>query len=165
MDEIFKNIKELISFIWKPAKTQEEKVIKRYDILIALCILFMVGYVCIFVLKLESHIESNTSNISLINNADNGSGNPAIYVAPDTEIHPQYTNQALTDKEYFIGEIVGIKYFGVFGLVTEKTLGARGYAYTVRWETSDHSLPTDNFFAWELYRPLPGSVPVSVLRP
>lgn len=157
------NIKELFSWIWRPAKTPEEKVIKRYDTLIALCVVFMVGYSGIFILNLDHKINSNTTNISNISNPD-PNYNPSFYSSPDSSLTPFYTTNALTDKEFYVGEIVGVKYFGVFGLVREKTLGTRGYTYTIRYENMEHDLMSEDCYAWELYRPAPNTVPISVLR-
>lgn len=161
--EILSNIKELFSWIWKPARTQEERVIKRYDTLIALCVVFMIVYSSLYVLNLNFKVDSNTTNITSINQID-PNYNPAIYNSPDTSLNPFYTTNALTDKEFYVGEIVGIKYFGIFGLVREKTISTRGYTYTIRYEDMSHDLMNEECYAWELYRPAPGTVPISVLR-
>ena len=70
MGEILSNIKEIFSWMWKPAKTPEEKVIKRYDTLIGLCVIFMVIYAGLYVFNLETKINNNTTNISSINSVD-----------------------------------------------------------------------------------------------
>jgi len=163
MGEILSNIKELFSWIWKPATTPEEKVIKRYDTLIALCVVFMVIYAGLYLFNLETKIDSNTTNITSINQTD-PNYNPAFYKSPDAVLNPFYTTNSLTDKEFYVGEIVGVKYFGVFGLIREKTLGTRGFTYTIRYENMEHDLMSEDCYAWELYRPNPGSVPISVLR-
>ena len=161
--EILSNLKEIFSWVWKPAKTQEEKVIKRYDALISLCVIFMVGYSCLYALKLETKINTNTTDISNFNEVD-PNYHPSLFASPDTTLSPFYTTNALTDKEFYVGEIVGVKYFGIFGLVREKTLGTHGYTYTIRYENTEHDLMNEECFAWELYRPAPNSVPISALR-
>jgi len=162
--DIIDNIKELFSWVWNTAKTPEEKSIKKYDILIALCVVFMLGYGGIFMLNLNHKVEINTTNISNIESAD-PNYNPAIYSPPDSiTTHPFYTTNALTDKEFYVGEIVGVKYFGVFGMVREKTLGTSGYVYSIRYEDASHDLMREDCSAWELYRPAPGSIPISILR-
>ena len=163
MGEILSNIKEIFSWMWKPVKTPEEKVIKRYDTMIGLCVIFMVIYAGLYVFNLETKIDNNTTNISSINSID-PNYNPAFYNSPDSSLTPFYTTNSLTDKEFYVGEIVGVKYFGVFGLIREKTLGTRGYTYTIRYENMEHDLMSEDCYAWELYRPSPGSVPISVLR-
>jgi hypothetical protein len=160
MEDILKNIKELFSWIWTPAKTPEEKIIKRYDILIALCVVFMIGYFGLFILNLDYKINFSSTNISSINRIDQNF-NPAFYNSPDASF---YTTNALTDKEFYVGEIVGVKYFSVFGLVIEKTLGTWGFTYTIRYENTEHDLMNEDCYSWELYRPPPGTVSISVLR-
>lgn len=163
-NDIFKNLKSLFSWIWKPAETHEEKVIKKYDILISLCVIFMIGYMGVSVFNYDRKATTNVSDIPAFVNQD-PNYNVAIYNAPDEKLTPFYTTNSLTDKEFYIGEIVGVKYFGIFGLVREKTLGTAGYTYSVRYENIERDLMDNNFHYWELYRPLPGSVPISVLRP
>jgi hypothetical protein len=167
MEDILKNLKSLFSWVWKPAKTPEEKAIKRYDALIALCVMFMIGYVCLFFFNLDRKTSANNTVVDSPNNivATNPNYNISIYNAPDTQLRPFYTTNALTDGEFYVGEIVGVKYFGVFGLVREKVLGTRGYSYVIRYENTEHDLMNESCFAWELYRPPAGSVPLTVLRP
>jgi len=162
-NDILKNLKSLFSWIWRPAKTQEEKVIKRYDTIIALCVIFMIGYLGFSVFSFDRKESVNITNITSAASED-PNYNVAIYNGPDTKLTPFYTTNSLTDKEYYIGEIVGVRYFGIFGLVRQKTLGTHGYTYTVRYENTEHDLMNDEFEAWELYRPQAGSVPISVLR-
>ena len=131
--------------------------------MIGLCVIFMVIYAGLYVFNLDTKINNNTTNISNMGNTD-PNYNPAFYSSPDSSLTPFYTTNALTDKEFYVGEIVGIKYFGIFGLVREKTLGTKGYTYTIRYEDSGHDLMTEDCYAWELYRPAPGTVPISVLR-
>ncbi len=162
MVDILSNIKELFSLLWTPAKTPEEQAIKRYDILIALCVVFMVIYAGLYLFNLEAKIDNGgtTTNIS----QSDPNYNPAFYNSPDATLTPFYTTDSLTDKEFYVGEIVGVKYFGIFGLVREKTLGTRGYVYTIRYENIEHDLMLEECYAWELYRPAPGTIPISVLR-
>jgi len=161
MDETIKYIKDLFSFLWKPAKTPEEKAIKRYDTMIAVCVIFMIGYSCVFLYNLEakinSHVDSNTSDVS-------SDYDQSIYTSPDSTLSPKYPPTTITNNEFYVGELVGIKYFGVFGLIVEKTIGVEGYKYTVRWRTTTRDLPTSDFYAYDLYRPAPHSIPISVLQ-
>ena len=158
--ETLKLLKESVSFLWSKPQTKEDKVIKRYDIIIFICIVSMILYGLYFVANLETKINTNTENISNLNPNDS----PIIYNAPDTTLYPFYPTNSIPSNEFFVGEIVGVKYFGVFGLVREKVLGSRGYTYIVRIENNEHDLPTEEFYNWELYRPSPNSIPISVLR-
>lgn len=75
-----------------------------------------------------------------------------------------YTNGILPSDEFFVGEVVGIKYFGIYGIVEEKIVGVSGYTYQVRWRDSSRELPKDIFHNWELFRPSPNSIPLSALQ-
>ncbi len=103
-------------------------------------------------------------------------GLPANNVIPDYNIAINNTsnmtvpiiippiNIKLKPNEFYIGEIVGIKYFGLFGLVREKIIGTSGYTYEVEWKDNSHGLPRQVFQPWELYRPERGTVPISALQ-
>ena len=67
-------------------------------------------------------------------------------------------------KEFNEGDIVGIKYFGIYGIVIEKTLCSDGIKYTVRWRNNERDLPKDSFYQWELYRPDLNSLPSVILK-
>lgn len=165
MEELLKSIKESLAFLWKHAKTPEEKVIKKYDIWILVCIVFMVIYSTVFILSLQKKDAEPTGVFSVNDDPDYSiklflSTNLVI---PGPSNHSVYKKE-LPKDEYFVGEIVGIKYFNIYGVIIEKTLGTEGYKYTVRWKNTEKDLPTGEFHRWEIYRVQADTIPISALQ-
>jgi hypothetical protein len=165
LKNIFHSIKEnFLSFIWIKAITKEDKQIKRCEWIIAICVVFMVIYMGIYYNNLKNKFESSKDH-SIITPQIISTNNPNYNVAINlsTNSLPPITATNLPPGEFFIGEIVGIKYFGIYGLVINKTTDLNGYKYTVQWENQERDLPTDDFYNWQLFRPKDGTVPVSEL--
>lgn len=165
-----KEVVQYLKNLFRKSKTVDDKIIQRYDLILFICIVFLIVYAGYFFLNVQqTAIDEKPAIISiglsenelhpLLNNTPRNTPNMgyAIAVTPDTLV--------LKTNEFYIGEIVGVKYFGIFGIVTEKILGTGGYSYEVRWRDTSHGLPKDIFHPWELYRPDRGSVPTSVLIP
>jgi hypothetical protein len=169
MNDILKYFKDLWSFFWTPAKTQEDRLLKRYDMLIALGVVFMIVYSTHFLLNFQNSdvmIKPSIVNIGTTNIQYNPAAyNRTIYRTTNM-ISPTIiaTNMVLRPDEFYVGEIIGVKYFGIFGVVVEKIISPTGYTYEVRWKDNSHDLPKEIFYPWELYRPEAGTVPISALQ-
>ena len=165
MEGIFKNLKDLFSFLWVKPKTPEEKVIKRYDIVIAICVLFMAVYIAVFLYNLK---RTATDNKTFINSVDVAivKTHPEYntLIKHTTNVVPSVVPTNTSHIEFVEGEIVGIKYFGIFGLVTSKIFGTDGYRYNVMWKDNNHGLCEHEFYTWQLYRPEDNTVPLSALQ-
>ena len=164
MNDVLKYFKDAWSFFWEPSKTKEDKLLKRYDILIAIGVIFMVMYSTHFFMNFKnSNVMLSPSIVTI--SATNIPTPAAIYRTTNMAT-PKIisTNLVLKPDEFYIGEVVGVKYFGIFGVVVEKIISPTGYAYEVRWKDNSHDLPKDTFYSWELYRPENGTVPISALQ-
>lgn len=161
MKEFFSYIIESVSFLWTKAETNDDKVIKRYNIVILVCVIFMLAYAGSFIKGLENRHESDAPQIvQTTPNQFDPNYNYYLTISSNT-IPPTIVAQQGKDlpaDEFYVGEVVGIKYFGIYGLVEEKTLGVNGYIYDVRWKNAERDLPKDTFYGWELFRPPPQSV-------
>jgi hypothetical protein len=155
MSDMLKSIKELLSFYWTPSKTPEDKVIKRYDLLILLCAIFIAIYV--------GHLFFSSQNTNVITK-------PVVVSVGKSTNHYNYnynvtknrvTTVNNTPDEFYIGETVCVKDFGVCGKVVQKILGTTGYTYEVRWKDYTHDLPKDIFYPWELEK---STLPISALQ-
>lgn len=157
MNDVFKSLKELLSFYWTPSKTPQDKIIKRYDFLISLCVTFIIIYV--------SHLLFTYQNVDVIPKPSPvNSGIPSITFHSNVvknRVSTITTNISVKSDEFYIGEIVTIKDFGVYGKVVQKILGTTGYTYKVRWKNNERDLPSDVFYPWELEKT---ELPISVLQ-
>ena len=155
MSDMLKSIKELLSFYWTASKTPEDKAIKRYDLLILLCAIFIAIYV--------GHLFFSSQNADVITKpvAVNvgKSTNPYNYNVVKNRVIT--ANASLKPDEFYIGETVCIKDFGVYGKVVQKILGTTGYTYEVRWKNYTRDLPKDTFYPWELEK---SNLPISALQ-
>ena len=156
MNDMLKSIKELLSFYWTPAKTPEDKVIKRYDFLIFLGVIFITIYI--------GHLFFTAQNTDTILTK------PSVVNVgkPNTPVNYNILKNRVMSvtvpsksDEFYIGEVVGIKDFGIYGKVVQKILGTTGYTYAVRWKDSARGLPKDIFYPWELEK---NTLPISVLQ-
>jgi hypothetical protein len=155
MSDILKSLKELLSFYWTPSKTPQDRIIKRYDLLIFVGVIFITIYIghlffsaqnADVILK-PSVVTVNTSNIPLNSNISKN--------------RVANTNISFKLDEFYIGEIVNVRDFGVYGKVIQKIFGTTGYTYEVRWKDNERGLPKDVFYPWELEK---STVPISVLQ-
>jgi len=166
MKDAIQYLKNLFSFVLREPKTTEDKVIKRYNLLLFICITFLIIYAAYFFLNLQQSSINSSPSIVTVGITENEL-HPLLQSGPNMgyAVATTPTTIILRTNEFYTGEIVGVKYFGIFGIVTEKILGTGGYTYEVRWRDTSHGLPKDIFHSWELYRPDRGSVPTSVLVP
>lgn len=162
-----KSLIQYIKNLRNTPTTPDDKVIKRYDLLLFICSAFMIVYVGFFFLNLQQSEYASHPNVVEIGMTDGNELHPLLTASPNMGYAVATTPATLMLKtnEFYVGEIVGVKYFGIYGIVREKILGTGGYTYEVRWRDTGHGLPKDIFYSWELYRPDRGSVPTSVLLP
>lgn len=166
MKDFIETIKNYLAFLFRKPKTNDDRLVKRYDLLLFIGATFLIIYTSFFFLNVQHSVyESSASVVDIGMNANEQ--HPLITPSPTVGYAIATTPDTLVLKtnQFYVGEVVGIRYFGIFGIVREKILGTGGYKYQVRWRDTSHGLPTDEFFSWELYRPERGSVPASVLLP
>lgn len=166
MKDVIQYIKNLFSFLSRKPKTEDDKVLKRYDLLLFICAAFLIIYAGYFFLNVQQTAIDSKPNVVTIGLTENEL-HPLLTSGPNMGYGVATTPMTIVLKtnEFYVGEIVGVKYFGIYGIVREKILGIGGYTYEVRWRDSGHGLPKDIFHSWELYRPERGSVPTSILVP
>ena len=150
---MLKSIKELLSFYWTPSKTPQDKVIKRYDLLIFIGVIFIAIYV--------GHLFYSYQNTNVITKPCVTTPVVSTILSYSNTVKNKVVNVSTKPNEFSIGELVGIKDFGIYGKVTQKILGTTGYTYEVRWRDNEHGLPKDVFYPWELEKT---TIPISVLR-
>ncbi len=171
--EIFSYLADAVSFIWKKAQTDDERQIKMLNWVILLLVTFTItwsGYILIkkqqviFATKPEiveiSYVPSKTSPTNLF--AGHFSSN-VLRSLDSNDTIPLIISPKASTNQFYYGETVVIKSFGVYGIVHEKTLSAYGYIYTVRYKDNSHTLRDVDCYTDEIFRPTPGSVPPSAL--
>jgi len=152
MKNIINYIKNVTSFFWKKPMDGNDTKLRLYEFLFFICIVFMVIYSMFFLINFKNSPTKFTHNYSS-NNVTN----------IQSSINVSINDTNLPKDEFFIGEIVEIKDFGILGVVIQKTLYVDGYMYDVRWKNIERDLPKDSFYSWELRRPEKYYVPVSDL--
>jgi hypothetical protein len=172
LKKLFQKIKtafcSIVGFRDAP-KTPEDRQIRRYEIIVSICVIFMVAYMCLFFYNLRGTIKTEMAEQPVVQSivvppAFDPNYNISIYQDTNTTAPTSISKNKLSEQEFYVGEVVGIKYFGMYGIVRRKIWEIGGYMYEVRWKNEEHDLPTDQFYAWELYRPQPGTVPLSALQ-
>lgn len=123
----------------------------------------MVGYMACYVCNLKHSIKFSDQSpiVQTVLSTNDPNYNVAFDRTTNTVAPTIISTNQLPQQEFFQGEIVGIKYFGLYGVVVKRTLGLNGYVYTIRWENSERDLDEQDFFSWELFRPSPGTVSAS----
>ena len=162
-----KEITQYIKNLFKSPTTADDKVLKRYDLLLFVCAAFLIIYAAFFFLNIQNPEVASTANVVEIGMKEGNELHPLLTATPNMGYAVATTpaTMILKTNEFYVGEIVGVRYFGIYGIVREKILGTGGYTYEVRWRDSGHGLPKDIFYSWELYRPDRGSIPTSILLP
>jgi hypothetical protein len=122
LKELWKYLKGKWQLLLEKPKTPEEKTLHRMNVFIFLCAVFLIVYGSFWFVQVQHGM-----------------------VKINTMVHNTSTNT------FNVGDAVGIKYFGGVGLIREKTLGIKGYTYTIRQKndyTGEYDLP---FEPWEIY--------------
>lgn len=165
MKEIIEYIKNFFSSLFKKAKTQDDAVLKRYDLVIFIGVIFIIVYGGFFLMNVEKTAISSKPSVVNIGVIDSSFNTNKVFADVDKMMPPTIipNNVPLKNTEFFIGEVVGIRYFGLYGIVQEKILGTSGYTYEVMWKNGN-SLSTHVFSPWMLFRPEAKTVPPAVLQ-
>lgn len=171
--EIFSYIAESVSFIWKKAKTDDERQIKILDWVILVLVVFIVAWSSYVLLTKQKilfssgpeivevpYIPSKTAPTNLLNAAF---GSNTLKSLNSNATIPFIISPKASPSDFYYGETVEIKSFGVYGIIHEKTFGAYGWIYTVRYRDNTHTLHDVECWSEEIFRPTPGSVPPSAL--
>ncbi len=147
MKKLFKKMWELT---FPPSEGDYKIKLRIYNFLIIVLVVFIVSYSSYY-----------------IGNSKNSVSVKPVIIPIQSVMMPSNivsTNTNLPNDEFLIGELVGIKYWGIYGIVEDKILGVEGYKYEVRWKDNNKQLPKDEFYSWELFRPLNNTIPTSVLQ-
>lgn len=152
ISKIVKSIKSWISILLLSNGTAEEQSIRRYNILISICVTFMVVYGTVVTINLNNVIKSKQPTIEFINYTPKQIGG---IMSNNLSIVNIVSSNKLDDTEFYEKEVVGLKYWpSTFGYVTEKILGVNGYSYRIKYKDNNHQYHDDLIWsAWELYRP------------
>jgi hypothetical protein len=67
-------------------------------------------------------------------------------------------------EEFQIGDVVGIRYFNIYGLVTERTRGIGKISYEVLYKDGNRDLQKINVEGWLLYHPPKESLSPLILQ-
>lgn len=170
--KIFSYFSDAFSFIWKKAETDDEKQIKTLSWVIFILVIFVIIWSSVVVIKKEKTIFSSRPQIvevpyvpskkSPTNLFENQFHTSVLSVLDPKATIPLIISKKVIN-EFFDGETVEIKSFGIYGIIHEKTLGPYGNVYTVRYKDNSHALHDIDCYVDELFRPTPGSLPPSAL--
>jgi len=164
-------VKEFLKKLWgyiSPWHYSDDKSkIGTYNFLIVVLIVFITFYTSYYTVNFFKRVEPIKPSIVQTSPTQFSFFNiPYAILITSNMVPPKisYTNGNLPSEEFFVGEVVGIKYFGIYGIVEDKIISFDGYNYEIRWRNNNHELPKDVFHGWELFRPTPNSIPSSILQ-
>ncbi len=150
--------------------TDDKMKIRTYNIVILFLIAFIISDTVYDITRFVGSEESKEPRVTFSTTVKDSSSeflnHPSAITITSNMIPPViiFTNGVPSLDEFFVGEVVGVKYFGIYGIVTEKIISVNGYKYEVRWRDASRGLPKDTFYEWELFRPSPNSIPTTVFQ-
>jgi hypothetical protein len=150
--KILTTIKNRFRLMFRPAKTENERILKRYDFLIIIGIVILFITSGRFIKDIEKS-EMFSSKPSVVNINFSGDTNKISSLMVKSIVSNAIPVIIQSDAPFTKGETIGIKYFNTLGIIREKVIGLSGNYYIIRYKDNMHCLHDIECEEDELFRP------------
>ena len=138
-------VKSLFSF----KEDDDVGQLRRYNVLIYLGLVFLLVYMTNFYItsnhKIESQAPTQTIDFSVVY---------VTNLSPIVTTNHRVIVPTKPSEEFKEGEIVGVKHFGIIGIVKTKIINpVSGNTYEIIYKNNNHQLQTITLDGWLLFHP------------